>query len=308
MDGQAFRDQVIDQYSAHVNAPLARLKAFAGFGAETRSEGCYLYDQDGKAYLDFLGGYGVFSLGHRHPKVVEAVKAQLDVMPLSSKVFLNPKEAELATALAEVAPEGLEYTFFSNSGAEAVEASLKFARVATGRTEFVSTIGSYHGKTMGGLSVTGRDKFRFPFEPLIPGVSFVPYGDVTALNAISTTTAAFIVEPVQGEGGIFIPPDGYLKAAREACDQAGALLIVDEVQTGLGRTGYMFGSEHDGVRPDLMPLAKCLGGGVMPIGATMGTKAVWDKVYGINPLLHTSTFGGNPLAMAAGIAALKVIK
>lgn len=302
------RDEVIDLYSAHVNAPLAKLKAFAGFGAEVSAEGCIITDHDGREYLDFLGGYGVFSLGHRHPKVVEAVKAQLDRMPISSKVFLNPLEARLATKLAGLAPKGLEFTFFSNSGAEAVEAALKFARVATGRPKFVACTGGYHGKTMGALSVTGRDKFRIPFEPGVPGAVFIPFGDVNALNAIDGDTAAFIVEPVQGEGGIQVPPDGYLTAARERCDLVGALLIVDEVQTGLGRTGYLFGCEHDGVKPDLMTLAKCLGGGVMPIGATMGTRTVWDKVYGLNPLLHTSTFGGNPLAMAAGLAALDVVR
>lgn len=302
------RDAVLDQYTAHVNAPLARLKAFAGFGAEVKAEGCVITDGDGREYLDFLGGYGVFSLGHRHPAVVAAVHDQLGKMPLSSKVFLNPLEAQLATELARLAPEGLEITFFSNSGAEAVEAALKFARVASGRAGVVACHGGYHGKTMGALSVTGRDKFRAPFEPLVPGVRFVPFGDIDALAAVDEETAAFIVEPVQGEGGIKVPPDGYLRAARQRCDEVGALLIVDEVQTGLGRTGYLFGGEHDGVSPDLMTLAKCLGGGVMPIGATMGTRAVWDKVYGINPLLHTSTFGGNPLAMAAGLAALKVVQ
>ena len=302
------RDHVLDQYSAHVNPPLARLKAFAGFGAEVSAEGCVITDSDGREYLDFLGGYGVFSLGHRHPKVVDAVQRQLGRMPISSKVFLNPLEAELATRLSELAPEGLEFTFFSNSGAEAVEAALKFAKVSTGRSNFVACTGGYHGKTMGALSVTGRDKFRVPFEPVVPGTTFVPFGDFDALENIDSDTAAFIVEPVQGEGGILIPPDGYLTAARKRCDEVGALLIVDEVQTGLGRTGYLFACEHDGVRPDLMTLAKCLGGGVMPIGATMGTRAVWDKVYGLNPLLHTSTFGGNPLAMAAGLAALEVVQ
>lgn len=308
MDADALQAHVVGQYSDHINPYLARMMNFAGFTVESSAEGCELVDHEGRRYLDFLGGYGVFSLGHRHPKVVEAVKKQLDLMPLSSKVFFNPVQAELAEELAKRAPGGLAFTFFSNSGAEAVEAALKFARVATGRTKTVSTVGSYHGKTMGALAVTGRDKARLPFEPLVPSTTFVPYGDDSAAEtAVDGETAAMIIEPVQGEGGIHVPPPGYLARLREICDRHGALLIVDEVQTGLGRTGRLFASEHDGVAGDIMTLAKCLGGGVMPIGATMCTQAVLEKVYGANPLLHTSTFGGNPLACSAGLAALRVI-
>lgn len=308
MDADALQTHVVGQYSDHINPYLARMMNFAGFTVESSAEGCELVDHEGRRYLDFLGGYGVFSLGHRHPKVVEAVKKQLDLMPLSSKVFFNPVQAELAEELAKRAPGGLAFTFFSNSGAEAVEAALKFARVATGRTKTVSTVGSYHGKTMGALAVTGRDKARLPFEPLVPSTTFVPYGDDSAAEtAVDGETAAMIIEPVQGEGGIHVPPPGYLARLREICDRHGALLIVDEVQTGLGRTGRLFASEHDGVAGDIMTLAKCLGGGVMPIGATMCTQAVLEKVYGANPLLHTSTFGGNPLACSAGLAALRVI-
>ncbi|MBX3110490.1 MAG: aspartate aminotransferase family protein [Fimbriimonadaceae bacterium] len=308
MDADALQAHVVGQYSDHINPYLARMMNFAGFTVESSAEGCELVDHEGRRYLDFLGGYGVFSLGHRHPKVVEAVKKQLDLMPLSSKVFFNPVQAELAEELAKRAPGGLAFTFFSNSGAEAVEAALKFARVATGRTKTVSTVGSYHGKTMGALAVTGRDKARLPFEPLVPSTTFVPYGDASAAEtAVDGETAAMIIEPVQGEGGIHVPPPGYLARLREICDRHGALLIVDEVQTGLGRTGRLFASEHDGVEGDIMTLAKCLGGGVMPIGATMCTQAVLEKVYGANPLLHTSTFGGNPLACSAGLAALRVI-
>jgi putrescine aminotransferase len=173
----------------------------------------------------------------------------------------------------------------------------------------VSTEGGYHGKTMGALSVTGREKYRKPYQPLVPGASFVPYGDLAAAEAaINETTAAFIVETVQGEGGVHVAPPGYLAGLRAACDRAGALLIADEVQTGLGRTGKWFGCDHEGVRPDLMTLAKALGGGVMPIGATMGTAAVWNKVFADNPLTHTSTFGGNPLACAAGLAVLDIME
>lgn len=309
MSGDAQLAAAVQKYSDHVNPYLARLMNFAGFGLEIEAEGCFITDQDGKRYLDCLGGYGVFSLGHRHPRVVEAVKTQLDRMPLSGKTFFSQGQADLATELARIAPDPLQYTFFSNSGAEAVEAALKFAKAATGRQKFVSTKGGFHGKTIGSLSVMGRQKYAEKFAPLMPGVEFIDYGDSSAAaQAIDDQTAAIIVEPIQGEGGIHIPPDGYLRSLREACDRSGALLIFDEVQTGFGRTGKMFGCDHEGVAPDIMTLAKCLGGGVMPIGATMGTAAIWEKVFSQNPLLHTSTFGGNPLACAAGSATIQVIE
>jgi putrescine aminotransferase len=309
MDADALYAEVVDKTAAYVNPYLSKLLAFAGFGVEMRAEGCSIWDHEGREFLDCLGGYGVFSLGHRHPKVVQAVKDQLDQIPLSGKTFFNKRQAELAERLAQVSPDGLQFTFFSNSGAEAVEAALKFAKSATGRPKIISTHGGYHGKTIGSLSTTGREKYQTPFLPLMPGVEFVPYGDLeAAAAAIDGETAAMIVETVQGEGGIIVPPAGYLPGLRERCDRTGALLIVDEVQTGLGRTGKMFGCDHEGVRPDIMTLAKCLGGGVMPIGATMGTPEVWERVFGQNPLLHTSTFGGSELACAAGLAALQVIE
>ncbi len=309
MDADALYQDVIAKYGAYVNPGLAKLMAFAGFGVEMRAEGAYIFDHEGRKYLDCLGGYGVFALGHRHPTVVEAVKRQLDAMPLSGKAFFGRAQADLAERLAQIAPGALTFSFFGNSGAEAVEAALKFAKMATGRQRIVSTDGSYHGKTMGALSVTGRDKYRKPFEPLIPGVAFVPYGDAdAAAQAINAQTAAMIVEPIQGEGGVIVPPKGYLAALRDACSRTGALLIADEVQTGLGRTGAMFGCDREGVGPDLMTLAKSLGGGIMPIGAVMGTPEVWEAVFGRNPLVHTSTFGGGPLACAAGLAALDVIE
>lgn len=308
-DPDAYFADVVDNYSEHVNPYLAKLLAFAGFGVEVYGEGCYIEDHEGRRFLDCLGGYGTFALGHRHPKVVEAVKNQLESLGMSGKAFFSKPAADLAAALAEIAPTGLQYTFFSNSGTEAVEAALKFAKVATGRSRIISTHGGYHGKTLGALATTGREKYRKRVEPLMPGVEFVNYGDIdAAVAAINDQTAAFIVEPIQGEGGIHIPPPGYLRAIREACDRTGALLIADEVQTCIGRTGAMFGCDHEGVAPDIMTLAKQLGGGVMPIGATMGTAAVWERVFSENPLMHTSTFGGNPLACAAGLAAVQVVQ
>ncbi len=309
MDSDALYADVVDKYSQFVNPYLAKLLQFAGFGVEVKGEGCYIIDHEGRRYLDCLGGYGTFALGHRHPKVIEAVRNQLDDICLSGKAFFSKNMCDLAAELADIAPEGLQYTFFSNSGAEAVEAALKFAKVTTDRAKIVSTEGGYHGKTLGALAVTGREKYRTRVEPLMPGVVFVPYGDAdAAANAIDGYTAAMIVEPIQGEGGIHIPPPGYMRALRAACDEHGALLIADEVQTCIGRTGKMFGCDHDGVSPDILTMAKQLGGGVMPIGATMGTKAVWDSVFSVNPLMHTSTFGGNPLACAAGLATVRVVR
>ncbi len=309
MHPEAIFDDVVSKYSRHINPALARLISFAGFGVEMEAEGCYIIDHEGRRFLDCLGGYGVFSLGHRHPRVVEAVRRQLDRMPLSGKAFFSQPAAELAAELASVSPAGVEFFFFCNSGAEAVEGALKFAKKATGRSKVVSTEGGFHGKTIGALSTTGRDKYRHPYEPLMPGVEFVPFGDCEAARAaIDSSTACVIVEAIQGEGGIRIPPDGYLAELRRLCDATGALLIVDEVQTGLGRTGKMFGCDHDGVSPDLMTMAKALGGGVMPIGAIGGTARVWEAVFSENPLTHTSTFGGNPMACAAGLATLEVIR
>lgn len=309
MDSDALFAEVVDKYASYVNPYLAKLLAFAGFGVEMRGEGCYIYDHEGRGYLDCLGGYGTFALGHRHPKVVEAAKHALDTLPLSGKAFFSKPMCDLAEKLAEVSPGNLQFTFFCNSGAEAVEAALKFAKGSTRRAKIVSTNGGYHGKTLGALATTGREKYRKKFEPLMPGVVFVDYGDAEAAVAmIDDDTAAFIVEPIQGEGGIHIPPDGYLRAIREACTKHGAMLIMDEVQTCLGRTGAMFGCDHEGVVPDIMTMAKQLGGGVIPLGATMGTPEVWERIYGDNPLLHTSTFGGSPIACSAGLAAIKVIE
>lgn len=296
-------------YRNHLNPDLARLLRITGYGTlEHRAQGSFVYDHEDRAYLDLAGGYGVFSLGHAHPEILSAVAGQLSRMALSAKVFMNPLAARLAEALAGIAPGRLQYSFFCNSGTEAVEGALKLARLATGRPGLVATQGAYHGKTTGSLAVSGRPTYREPFEPLMPGVTHLPFGDLEALDrAVDATTAAVILEPIQGEGGIHVAPDGYLEGARALCTERGALLIADEVQTGLGRTGAMFAVEHWGVEPDILVLAKALGGGVMPIGAFMGTPEVW-RAYAGRPLIHTSTFGGNPLACAAALATLRVLQ
>lgn len=301
-------NQTIKNYEQYINPSIVRLFRFMGLSTPAKqAQGCIIVDQDGKEYIDCLGGYGVFSLGHRHPKVVEAVKQQLDLMPLSSKVLFDETTGDLAALMAEITPGDLTYSFFANSGAEAVEGAIKLARIHTGRKQIIATANSFHGKTMGALSATGRDLFRQPFHPLLEGFTHAPYGDVSAIKSlISEQTAAVIVEPIQGEGGIIVPPEHYLPELRSICDNFNALLIVDEVQTGLGRTGEMFACNHQAVIPDIITTAKALGGGVMPIGAFTARSAVWEK-YITSPFLHTSTFGGNPLACAAACAAIRVI-
>ena len=307
---EAITADVARKYQDYVNPTALNLLRLAGFDrVEHTGNGAIISDIEGNDYIDCLGGYGVFSLGHANEEIVDAVYAQLRQLPLSSKTFLNKPLADLAEQLAHLTPGNLQYSFFCNSGAEAVEGALKFARMATGRPAFISTHGSYHGKTLGALSASGRDKYKDPFRPLLETFNFVPFGDIGAMEAaMDHTIAAVILEPIQGENGIFVAPDGYIKAVRELCDRHGALLILDEVQTGLGRTGRLFACEHSGVTPDILTLAKALGGGVMPIGAIVGTKDVWDKVFTVNPYLHTSTFGGNQAACIAALKTLEIIQ
>ena len=300
--------QVVERYQRHVNAGLASLFKFMGFEAvEWRAEGSLIWDSEGNEYLDLLAGFGALALGHRPAAVVAAVKEQLDRMPLSSRVLFDQAVADLAAELAAMLPGDISKSFFCHSGAEAVEGALKLARLHTGRTGIVAAEGGFHGKTLGALSASGRDVYKTPFAPLLPNVSHVPFGDADALAAaVGEQTAAVILEPVQGEAGVIIPPDGYLTAAREICDRAGALLIADEVQSGFGRTGTMFACEREGVIPDIITLAKALGGGVMPLGAFASTPEIWAALEA-NPLIHSSTLGGNPLACAAGLAAIREI-
>lgn len=301
-------ERALDDYERYVNAAMARLYRFMGFTTlEWEARDATITDVHGVEYID-CGSYGVFFHGHNHPKVVRAVQAQLERMALSGRTLPNAAPAELGRLLAEAAPGDLQYSFFCNSGAEAVEGALKLARATTGKTDFVATQGAFHGKTFGALSASGRELYRQPFYPLVPGFTHVPFGDAAAMEqAITEQTAAVILEPIQGEGGVIVPPDDYLPKVRQICDKKGVLLILDEVQTGIGRTGKMFACEHYSVVPDILCSAKSLGGGVMPIGA-FTVKPHLFAVFDENPYIHSSTFGGNPLACAAGVAALQVIK
>lgn len=306
--------QLVDRLSRVINPGIARSYRFLGIDSvETRAEGPFVYDQNDVRYTDMGGGYGVMVHGYMHPRIVEAARRQLDRIALPSRVLPVLEPVELAERLADITPGDLQYSFFCNSGAEANEAALKFARIATGRPTFVSTEGAFHGKTFGALSVSGRELYKAPFRPLLEDVRIVPYGDAQALEAaVDGTVAAIIIEPVQGEGGVIVPPDGYLAAARRIADSVGALLIFDEIQSGLGRTGHYFACEHEGVAPDFMTLAKGLGGGIVPIGAAIGTARAMSFLDE-SPLIHTSTFGGGggggaPLTSAVACAAIDVMR
>ena len=302
-------EETIEKYMKYVNPGFARLCKFANLATiEWEGRGAQVFDIFGRAYLDCIGGFGVFNVGRNHPRVVERAVEQLRRLPLSTRTLFNKQQADLAEMLAKITPGDLQYSFFCNSGAEAVEGALKLARLYTGRKKLVSCLNSFHGKTMGALSVSGREVYKKPFEPLLPETYQVPFDDLESMEKmVDEETAAVIVEPVQGEGGVNIPSSDYLPGVREICNRHGALLIIDEVQTGLGRTGKMFACEHWSVVPDIMTLAKGLGGGILPLGAFMSTATIW-KVFEENPLLHSSTLGGNPLACAVGLETLKILQ
>jgi putrescine aminotransferase len=311
--------ETVEGFRDHVNPGFLEYRKSGARGTldaavEWSDAGNVFTDVRGREYIDCLGGFGIFNLGHRHPKVVAAVRAQLGRQALHSQDLLDPLRAMLAKTLALLTPGDLAFSFFCNSGTEAVEAALKLARAYDPRkpTIVVATRG-FHGKSFGSLSASGKAAFRVPFGAMLPGFKHVPFNDVAALVDVLSTchstgedVGAVLLEPIQGEGGVIIPSDDYLPAVRRLCDEYRALLIFDEVQTGMGRTGRMFACEHYGVQPDILCLAKALGGGVMPIGATIATEAVFSSLFD-NPFLHTTTFGGNPLACAAALATIDTL-
>ncbi|MFZ5626089.1 MAG: aspartate aminotransferase family protein [Bacillota bacterium] len=301
--------RVIELYEKHLNPSLTRLQRLLGLDlVEKAARGCWIFTEDNRAFLDFLGGYGVFSLGHCHPRVIAAVKEQMERLPLGSKMFCHEPAALLAEKICATLPPVLNKVFFCNSGAEAIEGALKIARLATGRKKIVAMQNGFHGKTLGALSVTGRDIYREPCMPLLPEVYHIPFNDLArAVEVIDRKTAAVVLEIVQGEGGMRVADFWYLRELASHCRSQGALLIIDEVQTGLGRTGTFWAFEQAGVLPDLITSAKALGGGVLPAGAILAREEIW-QIFEENPLIHTSTFGGNPLACVAGIATLQVIE
>jgi acetylornithine/succinyldiaminopimelate/putrescine aminotransferase len=273
-----------------------------------RAHGCIIVDTDGREYLDLLSGIGVASLGHAHPEVVQAIKDQADryLHAMVYGEYIQEPQVRLAERLAEIVPHPLSVTYFTNSGAEAIEGALKTARKYTGRSRFVSFFGGFHGDTFGALSIGGNPVYRAPFEPLLPTVTFLPFDDFNTLGTIDDTVAAVVIEPIQGEGGVRIPNSGFLARLRQRCDDVGALLIFDEVITGFGRTGRMFACAHWSVAPDILVLAKALGGG-MPLGAFVSTDEIMETLATDPPLAHVTTFGGHPVSCAAGLASLEVL-
>ncbi len=282
-------------------------------GTEWRGQGIYYYDVFGQEYIDCLGGYGALDLGWSHPEVVEAVRAQAGKSGIPSQELMDPLRGVLARLLAKITPGDIDHAFFVNSGTETIEGALKIARLYTGKHNFISTVAAFHGKTHGSLSVMGKKDFRQALQPFGGQTFYVPFGDADALDKqldicakVGIEIAAFIAEPIQAEAGAIVPPDEYWPRVREICDRYEILLICDEVQTGMGRTGKLWGVEHWGIVPDILCVAKSLGGGVMPIGAFMGNSRIWKAFEDPNPFMHTTTTGGNPLACAAAIAAINV--
>ena len=312
-----FIEETVDAYEKHVNRGfISYRKAITEAGEfaalEWSGQGSLLQGLLGREYIDCLGGYGIFSAGVNHPRIVKAVQDQMSRMALNSQELLEPWRAALAKLLAVTTPGELGCSFFINNGTDAVEGAIKLARLHTGRNTFLATLGGFHGKSMGSLSLMGKASFRTPFSGGLQDVRFAPFGDAAALEqefakaeAVGTPIAAFVVEPVQGEAGAVVPPDDYLPRARELCTQYGALLIADEIQTGMGRTGKLWAVDHWGVEPDIMCLGKSIGGGVMPLSAFVSTPEIWEVLIP-NPVIHSTTFGGNPMACAAGIAAITV--
>ena len=314
---QAFIAETVESYEQYYN------RGFVGYrksvteagqfaALEWSGEGSRLYDLLGREYIDCLGGFGIFSAGVNHPKVIKAVTDQMRRMALNSQELLEPWRAALARVLAGITPGDLQNSFFINNGTDAIEGAIKLTRLYTKRSTFISAIGGFHGKSMGSLSLMGKASFREPFQPGLQDVRFIPYGDAGALEsefrrceAVGVQIAGVVLEPIQGEAGGVVPPPDFLPRARELCTRYGALLIADEIQTGMGRTGKLWGVDHSNVVPDIMCVGKSIGGGVMPLSAFISTAAIWEVMVP-NPIIHSTTFGGNPLACAAGLAAIEV--
>ena len=315
--------EVIDYFKEHVNPGFLEYRksvtAGGDYGAVEWQAGSLntLVDTQGQEFIDCLGGFGIFNVGHRNPVVVSAVQNQLAKQPLHSQELLDPLRAMLAKTLAALTPGKLKYSFFSNSGTESVEAAIKLAKAyqsPRGKFTFIATSGAFHGKSLGALSATAKSTFRKPFMPLLPGFRHVPFGDINAMRTMlgecrktGDDVAAVILEPIQGEGGVILPPQGYLPAVRQLCDEFGALLILDEVQTGMGRTGKMFAFENFGVKPDIVSFAKGVTCGYVQLGGVAVSRKIADY-FDDNVLQCGLTYSGHPLACAAGVACLNYYK
>ncbi len=308
------KDEIMDLYAKYINPVLVAVNQSGNYERlYVHAEGMHVWDSEGKEYLDFVGGYGSVNTGHNHPRILNCIKNYIEAQPPGIlQVTPGYFASLLGEKLCSVLPGDINRVFFCNSGTEAVEGSLKLARIYTGRSKYISTRNSFHGKSFGSLSVTGREKYQKFFRPLLSEVIFTDYNSTDDLEELlaGEDIAAMIVEPIQGEGGVIAAKPGYLKKCLELCHKYGTLLIVDEVQTGFGRSGKMFAVEHDGVVPDIIACAKSLGGGIIPIGAYGTKEEIWSKAYGNQSkyLLHTSTFGGNGLCSAVALEAIDVIR
>jgi ornithine--oxo-acid transaminase len=313
MEARARADETLDLASSYMDPSLVEVLRILGFDREyVSAQGSYLYDSDGREYLDFHTGEGFASLGHNHPDVAEVLKSVLEAELVDGvQIHYSPLAGMLAQELSARLPEGLDAVFFTSGGAEAVDSAMKFARAATRRPRLISCHQSFHGVSLGPLSLVGDEFFKEGFGPLIPGCGLVPYGDLERLEAElrSKDVAAFIVEPIQGRA-VTLPPAGYLAAAQELCRRYGTLFVLDEIQTGLGRTGKWFALEHWDLEPDFVLVGKALSGGYVPVAAMVTTRAIHDRAVGTleRSYIHQSTFGRNRLSMAAGLATLRIIE
>lgn len=305
---------VPDLYQEHVNPQWAKLLDLLEMNVQyDRAEGVELHTADGRTILDFLSGYGVHNTGHNHPRIIAALHRELDRRgPAMLQSHVPEAAGELASRLARLADGDLNKVFFCSSGSEGIEAAIKFSRARTGRPGLLSARGAFHGLTCGALSLMSDPFWSNGFGPMLPGAEQVPFGDLAPLEAALATRkfAAFIVEPVQGEAGVILPPAGYLESAQALCRRYGSLLVSDEVQTGMFRTGRFLAGHHYRIEPDIVVIAKALSGGLVPVGAVLMTDAVYDAVYGSlkRSIVHTSTFSENGLAMRAGLATLDVLE
>ncbi|GAB1476648.1 putrescine aminotransferase [Bacillota bacterium] len=312
----SFIKETRNNFNNHINPGFLEYRKAAGADAmamEWMAKGDTFTDLHGKEYIDCLGGFGAFNCGHRHDTVVTAVMNQLSKQPLSSAELVDANRSLLARILADVTPGDLQYTFFTSSGTESIECGLKMATLATGRHYYVAFKNDFHGKTMGALSLTSKEHFRGPFLPLMQGARFAPYGDleylekmIDVLAFVGELPAAIVYEPIQGEGGVIVPPDDFIPGIRKICDKYDIMMMADEVQAGMGRTGYLFATDYNDVAPDILCLGKSISGSVVPLSACVCTERAFRGMFP-DPLLHSTTTGGNPLATAAGIAAFNVI-
>jgi len=306
----------MDNFNEHVNPGWLKYRKSVSTNeafVEWEDSSETFRDLYGNEFIDCLGGFGIYTCGHRNPQILKYVQKQLDRYALHSQELIDPLRGYLAKALALCTPGDLKYAFFCNGGAEAVEMALKLARLVSGKKYYISTVNAFHGKSLGAVSVAGKDTYREPYGPMIQQVQHVEYGNADAaeaaiknLIAVGETVAAMIVEPIQGEAGIIIPPVGYLTRLREICDKYEVLLIFDEIQTGMGRTGKLWAAEHENVVPDIMTYGKAFGGGIMPITGIIAREKLWTEKIIENPwILGSPTFGGNPVCCSAALATLK---